>query len=159
MSGFDLWRRGLALVDALRVHAGVETEAWAALDADVKERFSRLRTDPRPPHQDRAETIERLQQLANDVEHEARLLAAARERLIARLVAAELLACGFIVAEGEPQRLAVIEPALWAAKPNVDWAASSAVLAGVVYADLRVLPVSPALASDIGPALTRRGPD
>lgn len=93
-------------------------------------------------------SLARLQALGADWETQARMLEAARQRVVEQLASARWAAIGFAGANSaeRPQdqsrdrlRLAVLPPALWGDASGIDWSASSLTAAGAWFADVRVL--------------------
>ena len=138
MDPLQAWQHGVQLAEA--VSSTPAGRRWERANASVAERYDRLRTDPRSPLHDRADTIQRLQAMASDWDQQVRDLDALRADLQARLGAGRLLALGFERTSAATQRLVAVPPPAWRTG-TVDWARSALDSKMGSYADIRVLPV------------------
>lgn len=132
---FDIWRRALSLDAALARFGGAE---WAAETRRVLDTFDRLRTDPRHPLHDRADTATRLQEMSAAWEAQQRALRELRDGLRRRLLDGEALAVGF-VRVGGAERLAAVPPVSWRDADGVDWERSTVADGVLTFSDVRVL--------------------
>ena len=135
LTPFDLWRRAMPLGDAVMRFGGAE---WAAETRAVLDAFDRVRTDPRHPLHDRGESTDRLQRMAAAWEAQHRALRGLRDALRERLGQGELMALGFVRADGA-ERLVAVPPERWREAAAVDWDRSSLVGGAPPIADVRVV--------------------
>ncbi len=134
---FRLWEQAVPLNRAVEMFAGGD-DSRQLRDA-VERTVDGLRRDPRSPLIDRKLATDRLQAIGQAWERQARMLDAARQRLLARLGAGDLVAIGFARQGGAARRLTALETDVWLLRPAVYWEAESARLDAVTYEDLRIL--------------------
>jgi len=135
---FKVWQDGLTLADALDRFAN--GDSWNRSKSRVMDRFDQLRTDPRSPLSDRAESTVRLQDMARAWEEQARLLEELRARLIGQLSAGELLAVGFAVETASSSRLTIVPRETWIDATTIDWDRSAIQEKDFAFIGVRVLP-------------------
>lgn len=137
-----VWDGAIALTVAVDRLAGGSISR--NLRDSVVDTVDLLRRDPRSPLADRPLATDRLQSLAQAWERQARLLEAARERLVVRLSAGELAALGFARRTGDdrPARLLVITRRDWSDNPVVDWEAETVSVGKMTVAYVRVVDLS-----------------
>lgn len=136
MTPYEVWQRGMTLAEV--VEGSEAGRQWLAKRAHVLEDCHRLQIDPRSPLFDRIESITRLQALAGAWEEQKRLLEEAREGVRQRLCSGDLLACGFVGGDDQPQQLAPVPPELWHYASTIDWDSGGVAGHARRFVDVRV---------------------
>lgn len=141
---YRVWEQAVPLNSAVDAFAG--GDASQHLRHSVERTVDRLRRDPRSPLADRKAAIERLQALGEAWERQARMLDAARHRLLAALAVGELAAVAFARQGGAARRLTALPPCIWSRRPKVSWESDRICVDAVTYEAVRIVDPRPGIA-------------